>query len=209
MVSMTPPARVRELKPSEIERQFSEGETIVERGSTTRELYVIRSGEVRLEGAEDDRALLLGPGDMFGEIAVILGEPHASRAVADSEVMLVVIDVPLLNRLCSENADFSFRLIRHLAQRVSSPEITPGDAGPALQSGAEMGRLAKAILRRAGRGDPPRAVDGKLRDLAQDAGLSMLRSYLLVQNLLEQRVLRLADDRLSLLEPEKLKTLGG
>lgn len=192
------------MKPSEIERRYAAGEAIVERGSASRELYVIRSGEVRLEGADPERALLLGPGEMFGEISTILGEPNSASAVADSDVTLIVLDVGLLNRLCIENADFSFRLIRHLAQRVASP----GESAPAFEASDDLRRLARAILNHTASGDTPAVVDGMLRELSIDSGLPMIDTYLLVQSLLEKRVLRLAEDRLSLLERENLEAIS-
>ncbi len=192
------------MKPSEIERRYAAQEAIVERGSTSRELYVIRSGEVRLEGADPERSLLLGPGDMFGEIAAILGEPNSARAVAESEVTVVVIGVPLLNRLCVENADFSFRLIRHLAERVANP----GESAPNLEPSDDLSGLAQAILRRTASSDCPALVEGMLSDLSKDAGIQMIDTYLLVQSLLEKRVLRLAEDRLSLLERDKLEAIS-
>lgn len=179
----------------------------MERGSTERVLFVIRSGEVRLEAGDQERTLLLGPGELFGEIAAILGEPMAIRAVADSDVTVLALDLELLNRLCGENADFSFRLIRHLAQRVATPEVSLESAG-SIETSKELRRLAAAILKRTVQGDPPIPVEGMLADLARDAGLSVREAYLLVQDLLEKRVLRLADDRLSLLEPERLEGLS-
>ncbi len=192
------------MKPSEIERQYAAQEAIVERGSTSRELYVIRSGEVRLEGADPERSLLLGPGDMFGEIAAILGEPNSARAVAESDVTVLVLGVALLNRLCVENADFSFRLIRHLAERVANP----GESAPSLEPSDDLSELAQAILRRTATGDCPALVDGLLGDLSKDAGLPVIDTYMLVQSLLEKRVLRLAEDRLSLLERDKLEAIS-
>jgi CRP-like cAMP-binding protein len=205
-VSKTCPRGSR-LKPAEIERQYEAGEIIVERGSTERVLYVIRSGEVRLEAGDQERTLLLGQGELFGEIGAILGEPMSIRAVADSDVTVLAIELDLLNRLCGENADFSFRLIRHLAQRVATPEVSLESAG-SIETSKELRRLAAAILSRTTQGDPPIPIEGMLADLARDAGLPVREAYLLVQDLLEKRVLRLADDRLSLLEPGRLAGLS-
>ncbi len=192
------------MKPSKIERRYAAQDAIVERGSTSRELFVIRSGEVRLEGADPERSLLLGPGDLFGEIAAILGEPNSARAVAESDVTVLVLDVPLLNQLCAENADFSFRLIRHLAERLASP----GESVPGFEPSEDLNGLARAILRRTAPGDTPALVDGMLRELSEDAGIPIIDTYLLVQSLLEKRVLRLAEDRLSLLERDKLEAIS-
>jgi CRP-like cAMP-binding protein len=193
-------------KPPDIERRYASGECIVERGSTVRELYVIRSGEVRLEGAHDQKPLLLGPGDLFGEAAAILGEPHAYRAQADSEAALLAIDVPLLNRLCAESRDFAFRLIRHLAERAALPEQGAEQTQPPAPDGS-LRALVGVILERAGDADGPAPVPATLKELADEAGVSVQVAYRHLQALLDQRVLRLADDELTLIQPDHLRAL--
>jgi CRP-like cAMP-binding protein len=196
------------VKASGIERSYSAGQRILARGSAERELYVIRSGEVRLEGP-DDRSLLLGAGDVFGEVAAILGEPHLMGAVAESDVALLAIDLPLLNRLCAEDREFPLRLISHLAQRLSTADGAPrerqGEAAPSLA----QARLARVILRRAGSETGRSTVKGKLKDLAEDADLPIREAYAVVQDLLEKRIVRLSEDHLTLLEPERLREATG
>ena len=40
------------MKPADLERQFQESQVILERGSETRELFVVRQGQVVLERGE-------------------------------------------------------------------------------------------------------------------------------------------------------------
>ena len=128
------------MKAKEIERHFRTGERIIARGSATRDLYVIRSGEVRVGDGPGAEPLLLGPGDLFGELAAILGEPHPHDVFADGDVTLLVLDVELLNRLCATCPEFGFRLIRHLAQRIASPDSTPTQAPRTEPGNPEIGR---------------------------------------------------------------------
>jgi CRP-like cAMP-binding protein len=195
------------VKSKDLERHFAPGERIVARGSAARELFVIRSGEVRLGGPEIERPLLLGPGDMFGEISAILGEPQPLDATADGEVTVLVLDVAQLNRLCSECPEFSTRLIRHLAQRIASPDPQPGEAAPLASRSPELARLARVILARVVDDDGAHRVQGALRDLAAEAQLSTLDAYRGIQQLIHQRVLRLGDDVLTLLDSRELEAL--
>ena len=55
----------------------------------------------------------------------------------------------------------------------------------------------------------PAHVEGQLRDLADGAGVPIGEAYHWVQRWLEQRVLRLADDQLTLVEPEALQAIRG
>jgi CRP-like cAMP-binding protein len=194
------------VRSKELERRFGQGERIVAHGSAVRELFVIRSGEVRL-GAQGERPLLLGPGDVFGEVAAILGEPQPQDAVADGDVVVLALDLPSLNRLCAECPEFSLRLIRHLAQRISSPDPSPADQPPLAVRTPELTRLARALLARVVDDDGTQRVRGVLRDLAADAELSTLEAYRAIQQLIHQRVLRLGDDVLTLLDPRALEAL--
>lgn len=196
------------MKAKELERQFRTGERIVARGSATRELYVIRSGEVRVgDAGPGSQPLLLGPGDIFGELAAILGEPHPNDVFADGDVTVLAIDVELLNRLCAECPEFGFRLIRHLAQRIASPDPTPTQ-GPRTEPGnPAVAALCAVLLARAVDDDGTLRGPAALRDLAEAADLPIPDAYRAVQQLLEQRALRLADDVLTILDRDALQAL--
>ncbi len=152
--------------------------------------------------------LLLGPGDVFGEIAAILGEPHPHEAVADGDVTLLALDLELLNRLCSGCPEFAFRLIRHLAQRIVSPDPTPTQPPRTEPANPAVSRLCAALLARPVDEEGTLRGPAALRDLAEAAGLPMRDAYTAVQQLLEQRALRLADDLLTILDRDALQALA-
>jgi CRP-like cAMP-binding protein len=190
------------MKLSDIERRFSAGECILDRDACVAELYVIRAGQVRL--VPDGR--LLGPGDVFGEVAAITGRPSRERAVAESEGALLSIDVDLLQELCLENGEFAVRLIRHLAERLGGSaraQIVPGPSAAEVAAS-----VARAILSRADFGDTPAPVRGRLRELAGEAGLDLLATYHEIQSLLEEKVVRLAEDHLQILDREALESMS-
>jgi CRP-like cAMP-binding protein len=135
-------------------------------------------------------------------------ELYVIRSGEVTDVVLLALDVPLLNRLCAESQEFAFRLIRHLAQRVAAAEPQGGEPPETREGHRVLEQLAAVILGRSSSTDGPSPVSGRLCDLATDAGCSMLEAYRFVQDLLDQRVLRLADDRLTLLEPDKLRQLA-
>lgn len=198
------------MKAEKIERRFSAGECILELGSKARELYVIRAGNVRLRENGNGADHLLGPGALFGEITAITGTPAAYRAEADDDTTLLVIDLPLLNRLCLESPEFAFRLIRHLAGRAGEAPRRPAVArveAVRAQPGKALEALGAVILERSSDGGTPCVVKGNLRDLAEDADLSLRSAYIALHSLLDKRWLRLVDDQLTLLKREELEAL--
>lgn len=197
------------MKPEEIEHHFAAGERIVEPQSQGQRAYVVRSGTVRIEGRASGEDECLGPGDLFGAVATILGEPYGFLAVAESDVEILLVEIDVLNSLCAESPEFAMRLIRHLAGRVvsaSSPVTAPRVAPRAGASGS-FRRVCEVLLSRAEDGDGPRAVPGDLASLAEGSDLSMAETYLQIQQLLDDRVLRLSEDLLTIEEPGRLSEL--
>jgi len=206
------------MKPEDIEHRYTKGQTIVERGSRERVLYVVRSGNVLVHVAEGQAPYLLGPGDMFGEAPAILGRASPVRAEAEGDTSVLALDVSLLNVLVRENAEFSFRLIQSLAERIgnareeASAEAIPAEPEPprtaARQDARSLGALARAILARRIPGEVPTPVRGRLMDLAAASHLPIRTAYLCLQELLDRRLIGLVDDQLTVLEPDELASVA-
>lgn len=196
------------MKPEELERSFSEGQVIIERGLESRELFVIRSGNVVLDTEDGGTKRLVGPGCVFGEIGAIHGGTSPYRAEAEEEVTVLALDHEMVNKLIQVSPEFSARLIRHLADEVA---IAAGDRGTRsvedLSDAYE--KLVPAIFGASQGNESPYPVHGNLKELADAASISALEAYFCVQRLLENRVLRLVDDQLSIVDSDQLRSLGG
>jgi CRP-like cAMP-binding protein len=182
-------------------RRVAAGERIVEPEQPADSLFILRSGVVEVHGLAPGPSRL-GPGDIFGEAALILSEPYRLRAVALAETELVVVGLVGLQKLCLESPDFAFRLIRQLARR-SGHMVTAQD----LERRRGATRLARAILDLAGKAEPPVKIEGRLMDLAQASETPIREAYRCVQRWLEQRILRLSEDQLSLVDPDALRAV--
>ena len=93
-------------------RHFAAGETIVREGELGEEFFVISDGEVEVIRADHEVARL-GPGDFFGEVALISGEPRNATVVAEGEV-----DTYVLGKTDFETALASSRSFRDQLHRV-------------------------------------------------------------------------------------------
>ena len=69
--------------------QAKSGDTVFREGDPARDFFVVMSGEMevqkRSQSGLDARVALLGPGDWFGEMSVLLGEPRSATIVALSD----------------------------------------------------------------------------------------------------------------------------
>ena len=86
-----PPAQVESIAHRFDEQVFAEGQRILRTGLTGGGLYVIVEGEaiVRIGGQERVR---FGPGEVFGEIGVLTGEPP--NADIEAATMLRCLEIP-------------------------------------------------------------------------------------------------------------------
>lgn len=103
-------------------QQLSEGEMLFQKGDDGDALYGIRRGQVRIEtGAADGTRLtlnFLGPGDLFGEVAVMDGEPRtADAAAAEATELFVLRREDFLGYLARE-PQVAIKIIRLLCQRI-------------------------------------------------------------------------------------------
>jgi putative ABC transport system ATP-binding protein len=93
-------------------RHFAAGETVIREGEPGEEFFVISDGEVEVIRADHEVARL-GPGDFFGEVALISGEPRNATVVAEGEV-----DAYVLGKTDFETALASSRSFRDQLHRI-------------------------------------------------------------------------------------------
>jgi putative ABC transport system ATP-binding protein len=93
-------------------RHFASGETIIREGESGEEFFVISDGEVDVVRADHEVARLR-PGDFFGEVALISGEPRNATVVAEGEV-----DTYVLGKTDFETALAASRSFRDQLHRV-------------------------------------------------------------------------------------------
>ncbi len=106
-------------------RLVKAGGTIFRQGEEARELFVIKSGEVRIQ--LDNRTLTeLRADDIFGEMALIDSEPRSATAIAISDVELVPVSEKQFLFLVGQTPHFALKVMRVLAQRLRATNRTFG-----------------------------------------------------------------------------------
>ncbi|MCA9072975.1 MAG: ATP-binding cassette domain-containing protein [Planctomycetaceae bacterium] len=87
---------------------FPAGTRIIQQGDIGDRFYLIRDGkvEIRVEG-KSERVVTLGPGEFFGEAALITGNPRNAHVDAISDVVLFSLDKESFHRAMSERASLA------------------------------------------------------------------------------------------------------
>jgi pyruvate,water dikinase len=97
------------------ERTFAQGETVIQEGSGGSAFYVIDSGDAKVLVGGELRATL-GPGDHFGEIALIDEGSRTATIVAASELVCHGITYWDFRPLVEGNGAIAWKLLQGLAR---------------------------------------------------------------------------------------------
>jgi CRP-like cAMP-binding protein len=103
-------------------QQLALGEMLFQKGDPGNALYGVRRGQIRIEtGASDGSRLTLnfmGPGDLFGEVAVLDGESRTADAMAGEPSELFVLRREDFLAHLEREPRVAVKLIRLLCQRI-------------------------------------------------------------------------------------------
>src|SRR3974390_1311282 len=126
MATMKPDASFSVLTGNNIDvLSFKAGSIIFREGDEARELFVIKSGEVRIQIG--NRTISeLGPDSIFGEMALIDNEPRSASAIALTDVELVAVSEKQFLFLVGQTPYFALKVMRVLAQRLRATNKTFG-----------------------------------------------------------------------------------
>jgi CRP/FNR family cyclic AMP-dependent transcriptional regulator len=119
----------KELKPKELqqlstsfkERVFEPGETVVAEGEAVNRFFVIESGEAVVDVAGDERGRF-GPGDYFGDIAMIDMGPRTATITADGELRCYTLTFWDFRPLVESDARIAWPLLQAMAKRLRETE---------------------------------------------------------------------------------------
>jgi CRP/FNR family transcriptional regulator, cyclic AMP receptor protein len=100
-------------------RKVDAGAVIFDDGDVGTDMFGIIEGKVELRAKDDVRAVL-GPGDVFGELALIDNSPRSLTAVATSETTLATIDRHRFLFLVQETPTFAIEVMTVMAERLRS-----------------------------------------------------------------------------------------
>jgi len=148
----------RQLTPPELsvlqnmarEQTFGAGQEIFKEGDSGDGLYVVRDGLVEISGRVENKGRLVfyqvGPGDVFGEMAVIENKPRSACAVAKAEATVYFIPRAEMLARVERSPGLALALLREISHRLR--EFNRQYLREVLQSErlAIVGRFARSIV---------------------------------------------------------------
>jgi len=92
------------------------GESVFREGERGRSLYIVRTGRISSYVVQDDGSIRVvgkyGPGDFFGEMAVIEDAPRSATCVAETDAELMALDALDFYRIVYEHPMLALRMSR-------------------------------------------------------------------------------------------------
>ncbi len=100
------------------ERTFKAGESATQEGQSGVGFFVIESGQASVDvGGREVRKL--GPGDYFGEVALLAQSPRSATITAETDLLCWGLTPWDFKPLVEGNASIAWVLLQTLAQRLS------------------------------------------------------------------------------------------
>jgi len=106
-------------------RCFKAGDVVFREGDAANELFVIKSGQVRVQ-IGNRTVTELGQDNIFGEMALIDSQPRSATVTAMTDVELVPVSEKQFLFLVSQTPFFALKVMRVLAQRLRATTKTFG-----------------------------------------------------------------------------------
>jgi len=98
------------------------GKTLIKEGTLGREFFVLVGGtaEIRRKGKRIDSA---GPGDFFGEMALLSDQPRNATVVTTSPVDALVVTARNFRTLIETNPLIALKVMRAVADRLPPSQL--------------------------------------------------------------------------------------
>jgi CRP/FNR family transcriptional regulator, cyclic AMP receptor protein len=193
-----------------VPRSFPTGTRVFHEGDQSDACYIVRSGSFRVTREHPDgRAITLanlGPGDIFGELAMLDGEVRSASVEALDDGELLALPGADVRSLLSRHPEITVKLVAALVRRLrQANERISRQSFQTVPS-----RVAGVLSQLVAEETPMQESDGiTIRmnqvDLAQLAGTSRESVSRFLAELERASVVRCGRGRVTVLDPAKLR----
>jgi CRP-like cAMP-binding protein/RsiW-degrading membrane proteinase PrsW (M82 family) len=141
---------VKAVSVMEDHTYVAEGTILFQEGDKGKEFYLLKKGIVEIfkttEMGEHVTLNIIEQGNIFGEMAMITGQPRAASAICSTNCLISTSDGDNLEALVLGNPQFSYKLLQTLATRLSNSEVILMNRIESLENEIQILREQNAIL---------------------------------------------------------------
>lgn len=130
------------MAESSLGRNYADGEILCRQGEPGDRMYIIQSGRavvLREQEGVEQIVGVLGPGDVFGEMAIFERQPRFATVRARGPTRVLTVDKKLFLKRVQEDPSLAYRILQQMSRRIrnlsaevswllthSRPEDAPG-----------------------------------------------------------------------------------
>ena len=132
------------------------GEIVFAEGDSGDSMYLIESGQVKVVSNMDEEERLfayLGPGNFFGEMALLLGEPRSATVKVDIDAELWILHKADMDKLLEQYPSIAVTISRELSRRLRETDQQPTkrhEYRVVAAMGERIGDLALSLAQQTG-----------------------------------------------------------
>jgi CRP/FNR family cyclic AMP-dependent transcriptional regulator len=193
-----------------VARNYPRGVRVFHEGDRSDACYIVRAGDLRVTREHPDgRAIALatlGPGDIFGELAMLDGEARSASVETLSECELLALPAGDVRRMLQSSSEITVKLVVALTRRLR--QANERIARQSFQT--VPSRVAGVLSQLIAEETPLEGRDGitirmTQADLAQLAGTSRESVSRFLAVLERAGVVNVGRGRVTVLEPRRLR----
>jgi CRP-like cAMP-binding protein len=215
LLSRLPEDDIQRIAGSARMQRVPAGQVIIERGDPAEAVFAVATGKLKVvaprSAGRDATLHILGPGDVFGEVALFHTDGRTARVTAIEESVLVVVDRREFMDLLARSSELSARILSLMAARLHNT-IAHFDATTSLGVPARLARklllLAEDFGVREGKGIALtlKLSQSELGDLVDSSRQTVNRE---LRRWHDEGVLGTENGRLVVLDLERLRAEAG
>jgi CRP/FNR family cyclic AMP-dependent transcriptional regulator len=193
-----------------VPRSFPAGTRVFHEGDPSDVCYIVREGSFRVTREHSDgRAITLatmGPGEVFGELAMLDGDVRSASAEAITDGELLALPAKDVRALLARHPEISVKLVSALVRRLRAANVRLSRQSFQTVPSRVAGVLSQLVTE----ATPDRGDNGEVTirmnqaDLAQLAGTSRESVSRFLADLERAGVVRSGRGRVTVLFPAKL-----
>lgn len=188
-------------------KEFKRGTALFREGEPGKEMYVLQSGRVAIsKKVRDVEKVLavLGPGEFFGEMAIISNKPRNASATVEEDARLLVIDPKTFEAMIRGNSEIAVRMIKKLAERLSDADAQIESLLLADPSSRIVHHMLHLCQTRGKAGEEGIEIDFPVKDLPRELAVGEPAVRFMISRLERAGLIDVSGDRVTVRDTARL-----
>jgi CRP-like cAMP-binding protein len=188
-------------------KDLPKGTVLFREGEPGKEMYVLQSGKIAIsKKVRDVEKVLavLGPGEFFGEMAIISNKPRNASATVEEDARLLLIDPKTFEAMIRGNSEIAVRMIKKLAERLSDADAQIETLLLADPSSRVVQHMLHLCQTRGRGSEDGIEIDFPMKELPRELGVGEPAIRYMVGRLERAGLIEVSGDRVSVRDTARL-----